>query len=281
MLKNILLCTDGSGAANIACEYAIWFTKRLNTSLEVLYITDIRILEGPLLADLSGAIGAQPFPGLLPQLQEIQRQKANTILSSVQSRCKAKGVSCESVHETGSLTHVMLECEKRADLVILGQKGEHASLHGDMLGSSVERMVRASVKPCLVTPDEFRAIQHILIAYDGSTGSKKGLRLGIELASKMNLSGTVLSVARPESEEAASKCLDDAIRACKAKGLEIEPSLAIGNAEEEILRESKEHNADLIVMGAYGHTRIRELILGSTTSHVMRKSHVPVLLARD
>ena len=39
-------------------------------------------------------------------------------------------------------------------------------------------------------------------------------------------------------------------------------------------------NADLIVMGAYGHTRIREWILGSTTSHVLRKARIPVWLAR-
>jgi nucleotide-binding universal stress UspA family protein len=47
-----------------------------------------------------------------------------------------------------------------------------------------------------------------------------------------------------------------------------------------ILRTVLEADADLVVMGAYGHTRIREFVLGSVTSQVIRQSTVPVLLAR-
>ena len=60
MYKDILFCTDGSPAADVAGDYAIWFAKKLGARLRALYITDIRLLEGPWMADLSSAVGAQP-----------------------------------------------------------------------------------------------------------------------------------------------------------------------------------------------------------------------------
>jgi nucleotide-binding universal stress UspA family protein len=279
--KNILLCTDGSPAADVAAEYAIWLAGKLKARVHALYITDIRILEGPLLADVSGAVGAQPYPGLLPQLQQIQREKAVAILGSAENRCKDAGIPCETTHETGTLVPTMLEHERSADLVVLGQHGEHALWAGEMLGSSVERMVRASIKPCLVTPDEFRPVKHLLIAYDGSRESNKALHAGIDLAVALGADVTILTVCRREDEDSCSKILQEAHQQALDHHLKAEAQLVHGDAEAEILNLCGKVNADLIVMGAYGHTRIRELILGSTTSHVIRKASVPVLLARN
>jgi nucleotide-binding universal stress UspA family protein len=66
----------------------------------------------------------------------------------------------------------------------------------------------------------------------------------------------------------------------RAARLEVVPVLKEGNPEEVITSVAREGNHDLIVMGAYGHTRIRELILGSVTTLVLRKSTIPVLLSR-
>jgi nucleotide-binding universal stress UspA family protein len=280
MYKDILLCTDGSPDADVAAEYAIWLARKLRALVHALYVTDIRILEGPWLADLSGALGAQPYPGLLPKLQAIQREKADAILSAVAQRCAKQGVKAEPAHKTGSLVHTMLQSEQQADLVTLGQHGEHARWAGDMLGSSVERMVRASVKPCLVTPGKFHEIRHLLIAYDGSTESDKALRAGLQLARDLDAEVTLVTVCQRGHEEAASALLQRAQQEAVDRQLVAHAQLLHGNPETEILNEQLKIGADLIVMGAYGHTRIRELVLGSTTSHVIRKATVPVLLAR-
>ena len=61
MIKSILFCTDGSDYSNVACDYALWLAQKLGARIEALHVTDVRLLEAPLLADLSGAIGAQPY----------------------------------------------------------------------------------------------------------------------------------------------------------------------------------------------------------------------------
>jgi nucleotide-binding universal stress UspA family protein len=280
MYKTILLCTDGSPAAEVAGDYAIWFARKLGASLRALYVTDIRLLEGPWLADLSGAVGAQAYSAMLPQLQKIQEEKATMVLAAAKERCQKSGVACETVHETGGLVQAILDQERRADLVILGQHGEHAEWAGGMLGSSVERVVRASVKPCLITPEKFHEIGHMLIAYDGSDESSKALRAGIALAPTLGVKVTITMVAALGGEDSAAVTLEKARQRALGSGVEAHVEVLHGDPEEEILELRETIGADLIVMGAYGHTRIRELILGSTTSQVIRKATVPVLSVR-
>lgn len=280
MYQKLLLCTDGSPMADTATDYTAWLAAKLHARVRALYVTDIRLLEGPLLADFSGALGAQPYSALLPKLQEVQREKAGAILQSAAQRCRDRGVTCDTLHETGRLVHILLAEEEQADLVVLGQRGEHAEWTGDLLGSSVERMVRASQKPCLVTPEKFREITRLLLAYDGSTESRKGLEAGLALAKALTADVTILTVCQSDTEKSGSRFLQDAHEQAQTRGLSVHTQLARGEPKSEILVWSDKLDADLIVMGAYGHTRIREFILGSTTSHVMRKATVPVLLAR-
>ncbi|MBI5394277.1 MAG: universal stress protein [Verrucomicrobia bacterium] len=280
MIKSILYCTDGSEYATVAGDYAIWFARKLSARISALHVTDIRLLEGPLLADISGAIGAQPYQALLPQLQEVQKQRAGVILAAVADRCGKAGVPCDVLHRTGGLLDNIVEEEKRTELVVLGQRGEHARWLGPLMGSSVENVVRRSIKPCLVTPSAFREVRQVLMAYDGSEHSSNSLQVAIELVRALGLPLTILTVAPSEPESAAAELLADAMRTAKDHGLSPRGVTRVGHPEKEILGFAQREKMDLIVMGAYGHTRIREFVLGSTTSHVIRKSDVPVLLTR-
>jgi len=280
MFKTILLGTDGSPGADTAARYAVWLAAKLHARLTALHVTDIRILEGPLLADIAGALGAQPYPALLARVKEFQTERATTILSSAAKTCNKQHVTCETVHQIGSLIQTLLEYEQRADLVVLGQRGEHAQWHAEMLGSSVERMVRASSKPCLVVPETYQTPKNILIAHDGSAESSKALHLGLNLADAFETGVTLVTACQSEEEDTAAKILQDAHHLAQTRGIKSHAQLINDNAENAILHVAGKMAADMIVMGAYGHTRIREWIIGSTTSHVLRKARIPVLLAR-
>ena len=202
------------------------------------------------------------------------------MLAAAKERCRKSGVNCETASETGTLAQAILDHERRADLVVLGQRGEHAQWSGETLGSSVERVVRASIKPCLVAPGKFQEIKHMLIAYDGSEESSKALRAAIVLAPALGVEVTITMVAALGGEDAAAGLLEKAKARALAGNVKAKVEVLHGDPEEEILELREGIGADLIVMGAYGHTRIRELILGSTTSQVVRKASVPVLLVR-
>jgi nucleotide-binding universal stress UspA family protein len=280
MIKSILFCTDGSEYSTVAGDYALWLAQKLGARIVALHVTDVRLLEAPLLADLSGAIGAQPYQALLPQLQEMQKQRAGVILDAVADRCRKAGIPCSTLHRTGGVVENIAEEETRTELVVLGQRGEHAQSIGQFLGSSVERVVRRSIKPCLVTPGKFRELRHVLAAYDGSAQSSKSLQVAVELCQALSLKLSVVTVVSAPPETGVSSVLEDAVQMAKDHGIEPAAETLVGHAEQRILEYAERQQADLIVMGAYGHTRIRELILGSTTTHVIRKSEVPVLLTR-
>ena len=122
--------------------------------------------------------------------------------------------------------------------------------------------------------------QYLVLAYDGSDESSKALRTGIALAETLGVEVTITMVATLGGEDAAAAFLEKAKQRALGGNVKANVEVLHGDPEEGILQLRETVGADLIVMGAYGHTRIRELILGSTTSHVMRKAKVPVLLAR-
>lgn len=280
MIKTILLCVDGSKYAEAAMGTALWFSKELKTQLHVLSVVDIQLLEGPWLSDLSGIMGVQPFQALVPQLRELYERKAQTAIEEVMAAAKQQGVKCQAEVETGSLVNEILEAERTAELVVMGQRGEGFEATGEWLGSHVERILRKSIKPCLITPLEFRPIRSILVAYDGSQHANHALYVAFDLTKALKTKLSILVVENAGDEEKKSWVLKEGLDLAEKQGIQAFPLLLHGSPEERIVEAATQQKFDLIVMGAYGHTRLRELVLGSVTSHVVRKSPVAVLLAR-
>lgn len=280
MYSTILLATDGSPASVAAGQTAAALAAKLGAKVLALHVIDIRLLEGPLLADLAGAVGAQPYPGVLPAWRQVQEAKAETILEAASAQCRELGVPCEVAVETGPLVRTVLEYERRADLVMLGRQGAHAGAGGEMLGSHVERLVRRSVKPCWVVPSQARLPGRLLIAHDGSAESTRALQSGLDLAVALGAAVTLLTASALGREDETAPILQQARDLAEARGLKPRAQLVHEHPETAILRLAVEIGADLIVMGAYGHTRIREMILGSTTSQVLQRAHCAVLLVR-
>jgi nucleotide-binding universal stress UspA family protein len=238
------------------------------------------MLEGPLMADISGWVGAQPYGAQLQQFREMLEQKGETIIQAFNDRCEKAGITPETWMKMGHPPQIILEEEARTELVILGQKGEHAEWIGDMIGSLVERVIRRSVKPCLVTPGKFQPVKGILAAYDGSNHSSQALHEAIELADALKVKLHILTVLDGLDRERAEEISRDGISLTQAHHIEAEGAIAEGKAEEVILERAGKLDCNLIVVGAYGHSRIREMILGSTTTYLVAYSDVPIMLVR-
>lgn len=280
MIKNVLVCVDGSHYSEAAAEAAIWLCHHLDANLTALSVADTRLLEGPWIADLMGTTGAQPFQALVPQIQELHENKARAAVNAVATMAKKKRVPCQAETRSGFLVDEILGAENRAELVVMGQRGEGFETTGEWLGTNVERVIRKSIKPCLICPENFKPIKSILAAYDGSKHANHALYLAFDLAKSLKAKLMILTVENSSNEEEKSWALKESVDLAKEQGVKATPIALHGLPEEKILDVAKDRKADLIVMGAYGHTRLRELVLGSVTSYVIRKSTAAVLLTR-
>ena len=280
MIKSILLCMDGSPHSDSAVTYAIHLAGRLKARLLGLHVLDSRMLEGPLMADLSGWIGAQPFGDQLHQFRELMDQKGRAVLAAFAERCEQAGLPAENRLKMGHPARVILEEEARAELLVLGQRGEHAEWMGDLPGSTVERVVRHSVKPCLVVTEGASLPARILAAYDGSAHSSQALREAAEMANALDVEIVALTVAEAGEPKKAARLSQDALSLVSAHGCRARAVTAEGPSSSAILECADREQCHLIAVGAYGHSRIRDMILGSTTTTLIARSKVPVLLVR-
>ena len=281
MIKNILIPTDGSANSNTALEYGIYIARKMKASLTGLHVIDVNLIQGPMLTDISGAVGMPPYEGFFDAIEKSLEEKADFILKEFQERCQKAGVKSEVKREIGKVSSIIIEEARNADLILMAKKGEHFHLkEGGLIGSVAEAVVRHSGKPVLVTPETFREIESMALAYDGSGPAIKALNLSLQL-SQQNVWPLTVLIVTADAKKAAD--LIDQIEEANQKESHLadcETITVTGKEADEIIKFIKEGSVELMVMGAYGHNRLRELLLGSTTSYVIHKSPIPVLLVR-
>lgn len=278
MIKSVLVPTDGSQNSKIAIEYGIYLALKFEAEITGLNIVDIRALEGPFLSDISGALGFTPYQNYLPKIQEILEEKGNIILEDFKKICEKKSIQPKTKRLSGIIPNIIAEEGKKVDLIVIAQRGEHAQWSSGLLGSTTESVVRKSSRPVLVTSQTFRPFETVLHPYDGSSESNKALKLACELVHSMNIKLKVVLVVN--TDEKSREILTEAEEFIAPYHLDVDIQRLKGEASNEILSYAESNNVDLIIMGAFGHSRIHELILGGTTAYVIRKSSIPVLLNR-
>ena len=286
-MKKILLCTDGSAYARVSYEYTAWLAQRLEFALEVLYVTDRRGEQAVQTPDFSGSIGIDSYQQLLNELVELEaarakinHQRAKIILQEAKQFFSARDIhNVKLTHETGFLVDLFHKLEGDSNLIILGKRGENANFATEHLGANMERIVRSSHKPCLVTPREFKPINRILLAYDGGKSCQKAVNYLAKLSAFNDLELHIICVAT-RGEEAALNNVETASEIVKAGGFNPIGEVLHGTPEPEMEKYVAAHNIDFLIMGAYGHSRIRHLVIGSSTAQMLRSSHIPVLLFR-
>lgn len=284
-MKKILVCTDGSPYSEECCRYSAWLSKCTGASIEAMYVSDLRQFELSVVADLSGSMGIQPYQGMLSQIQEMEDQKADLIREGTLAFFKEADLEdrVSFHHHKGLLVDRVLELEEQdaeIDLIMLGKRGENANFATEHLGSMMERVVRASAKPCLVTSRSFKEPKKVVFAYDGSSSCKKALEFLAQSKTLNNLDLHVITVDEGREEAEAAKHLQDAEAFLSKTGIKVHSQMLTGVAETVIGDYVESESMDMLIMGAYGHSRIRYLIIGSTTTDLIRRCHVPVLLFR-
>jgi nucleotide-binding universal stress UspA family protein len=280
MVKNILIPIDGSDYGKTAVTYGIYIASKLDARLTGLHVVDVRLMQGPVFTDISGSIGLPPYQEFLPAIESSLEAKAEEILKEFREQCEAGGIHPETKKITGVIDEAIIEeGRKCCDWILLAQRGEHFHIgSGAILGSTAQSVVRNSGKPVVVTPEHFRKINRMALAYDGSPPARNALNLAAELSARAAWPLSVVIIT--DDKALGAKLAEKAEAFLKTRAVDGAILILKGKEDKGLLKFIREETVDLLVMGAYGHNRLREVLVGSTTSAVIRKSPIPVLLTR-
>lgn len=284
-MGKIIACIDGSAYADHVCALSAWAAKQSGLAVSLLHV--VAPHSEVVKADMSGQIGLGANANLLEELTKLdeehgklEQKKGQLMLAHAKEELAAKGIaSPEVLHRRGSLVDTLIELEPEAALIVIGKRGEHHQNAPDHLGSNLERVARAIHKPLLVATPNAKPVQKYLIAYDGSPSANKAVEFVAQNPLLKGLECHLLKVgeATPEAKE----MLAQAENKLRATGVTVHASFKQGKPVEVMVAEYvAAHGIDLLVIGAYGHSKIRSLILGSTTTALICKSEVPMLLFR-
>lgn len=283
--KKVLACVDQSHFADTVADYAAWAARRMEAPLEFLHVID-RHLEQGSGEDHSGAIGINAQEHLLSNLSDkdaavarAKREQGRIFLNRLRERALAAGAPAADMRQRhGALDDSLAEQQGSARLFVFGRRGASAETTQRALGRNVERVVRAVHKPILTVTEGFREPECVMLAFDGSAVTRKGVDM---IATSPLFKGLPIHIVMAGKQSAdAPKQIGWARDALTAAGFEVVADIPPGDPEAVIAREIKARSIDMLLMGAYAHSPLRTLIFGSKTTDLLRAATIPTLLLR-
>lgn len=282
-MQNILACIDASKYAMPVCDLAAWASRKWESPIELLHVVQRKdaVAERH---DLSGAIGLGVKTQLLEELTQLdeaearlQVERGRVLLAAAEERLKKAGLpGVKILHRHGGIVETILEREAQAHVVVIGKRGTSHEFARDHIGSKIERVVRASVKPILIAPLEVETPSTAVLAYDGSQAAQRALE---RCANSPILRDLPVHLVIAGAADEKHRHLADDVRA-KLKARDVLVTHKTGAAPEVIAAAVAATPGGILVMGAYGHSPFRTLVIGSTTTATIRLVDAPIYLVR-
>ena len=283
-MTHVMACIDGSPSAAAVCDCAAWASRRLDAPLALLHVLDQQ--QYPATGNLSGIIGLGSREYLLEELAALDEKRnklaleeGRMMLDAAKQRVITAGVAQPEVRQRhGDLVEVVRDLEVDTRLLVIGKQGEDSGTDLQLIGSQLESVIRVLHRPILVTPASFSVPTRIMLAFDGSATTRKGVEM---LASSPLFTGIPVHLVMVGDDSADNRVLlESAGETLIAAGFDVQTAIRAGEVEPALHAYQAEQGIDLLVMGAYGHSRIRQFLVGSTTTGMIRSTTTPLLLLR-
>ncbi|NKX45932.1 universal stress protein [Roseicyclus persicicus] len=284
MSDKIIALVDGSIYSESVCHHAAWIAQRTEAPVELIHVLGRR--EAPATNDLSGTIRLGARTRLMEELAALDAERAKligqrgrAILEDARAIVDQDGVTGITTRlRHGDIVETIAEVEGAARVIVIGKRGEAADFARGHLGSNLERIVRAAHRPVLVAARAFRPVTSVLVAHDGGASAMKAVDHIARSPLFAGLAVTLVTVGHETPEIA--RALADARAQLADAGIDAATRVVPGQPETELGKLVEAEGFGMVVMGAYGHSRIRSLVIGSTTTEMVRSCKVPVLLMR-
>ena len=273
MIQSILIATDGSEPAHAAERYGIALAGRLKARVAALSVIEERTALG-LRAD---ALGVAPGP--VAAAESFLKSRAEAALKRVADAARAKDCECTTEAARGAADDRIVERSTSAQLTVIGRDGDHAGARTVLIGSTADGVLRKTARSTLVVPVGAELGGPVVLAFDGSPGSRAAARLAVDLAQRFGQGIHVFVDSKDKGR--ASARFDEVRRLLGGAQVPVrESNSTLGRPDVKVVDLAKSARAGVIVMGAFGRNRISDYFLGSNASAVVRTSPVAVLLAR-
>ncbi|MDO9411284.1 MAG: universal stress protein [Pseudolabrys sp.] len=276
MIKDIVVSLS-LGAKDPAGEFAISVADAFKAHVTGLAFSYEPIIPGALLG------------GIPPEFIDTQRNeadnKARIAVSRFEASAKRTGVSAETLLQSASISGAadrLAHIARRYDLVVVGQSDGDEGLPDEVLD---EAALFESARPVIVVPfiqKDGLKLDRVMLCWDGSRAATRAVADSLPFLKLAKLVEVVIVAGK------SGKTANDEIPGADLgqhlarHGVNVEVKKITStdiDVASTILSYAADSSADMIVMGGYGHSRLREFILGGVTRTILESMTVPVLMS--
>ncbi|MBL8701061.1 MAG: universal stress protein [Alphaproteobacteria bacterium] len=275
MYKDLLVHADEAPDAAARIEYAVRMAIAADAHLTALYAPASGTIPTFVMADIP--------PAVITEVEARRKEAAARLREQVESLARRHARTIEFREVEGDAGTALPLHARYCDLAIVGQGRHERDLGTPGAGVLADAVASASGRAALCIPSygSFAPLpRSIVIAWNGSREAARAVNEALPLLQRAERV-TVLSVTQPERVPARLYGADIATHLARHRvkaetATTLAPDGDIGN---ELLSRAADLGAELIVMGCYGHSRLRERVLGGATQTILEQMTVPVLLA--
>jgi nucleotide-binding universal stress UspA family protein len=267
------------------CDYAAWYASKLNLPVGLLHVSEV---PASTRRDLSGAIGVNSRQLLLEELTQMDEQRAkvvnsysNALVQDAKSHIQSDfgDIAIRIYQRHGKLLPAIEHFKTENRAIVMGRRGEDHKNSRINIGSQIETVARASDVPILICSETFKAPSSYMIAFDGSKTAIKAAWMVARSPVLKGLQGHIVMIG--SHNDAAKQSLSAAAAQLEAAGFVVAAHhLSAADAVNGLLAFQTENDVDIMVVGAYGHSKLQQLFLGSTTTEIIASTLSPVILVR-
>ena len=275
MIKDLVVNLGGSSTPDVAADYAISMAKAYGAHIVGVAFVYEPVIPGSLLG------------GIPTDLIEVQREEnakaARTAVDNFEAAARSAGVSAETRLLDASIagaSDLFGRIARRFDLAVVGQAPRDQGVSEELL---IEGALFGSGRPVVVVPQIHTQpikLDKVMVCWDGSRPAARAIGDAIPLFGLAKaIEIVVVTGERDKSGEITGANMK---RHLARHGISVEiKRIAAGSADVQtaILAHAADSGADFIVMGGYGHSRLREFILGGVTRSILKSMPAPVLMS--
>ena len=251
LFADLLVPLSGGEASWTSLEQAILIAQRENARIHGLHI-----------------VASQ---------DSVQSQEALAVQARFNQHCQDAQVSGSLVIEAGDITGKIRERAAVTDLVVL--KIEHPPMGGlSNLSSPFRSIIVNSSCPVLGVPGQATEVRRVVLSYDGSPAASEALFVAAYFAEVWKTHLVVFSAL--DGSRVKADVQDDVRRYLEFHEVEAEYILTERGAMDQLKKTVDDQNPDLVLMGAYGVSVLRQIMDGSALDYMLRESAVPLLICR-